>query len=123
MTKVEEYISQLPRSHRENAIMLRNIVLQSSPEIKESFKYSCPFYDCKKNLCYFYLSKDRLILGFVQGEKLSLSNSLLVGKQKHVRHVFIEKIDENFENKLRYLLQEAILLNEELYRTNKNQWN
>ena len=122
MTKVEEYILELPNSLKEIAKHLRSIILQSHPAIKESFKYKCPFYDYKKNLCYFYQKGDNLILGFVQGYKLAQNNPVLVGDQKQVRHIIINKIKDDLESEIRYVLQEAILLNDELFKHNKKQW-
>lgn len=122
MSKVDDYILELPKTTQEIAIHLRNIILQCHPAIKESFKYNCPFYDYKKNICYFYFKNDSIILGLVQGVKLAQNNPILVGNQKQIRHIVIIKMDDELENEIRFVLQEAILLNDELFKTNKSQW-
>lgn len=118
MSKVDEYILELPKSIKEIVIHARNIILKSHPSIKESFKYKCPFYDYKKNLCYIYTKNNTVIIGFVQGKILAKKIPSLKGAQKQIRHYIITEMNSVLENELKFILQEAISLNDDLFREN-----
>jgi len=122
MTKVDEYILELPKSKQEIVNYAREMILKSHPAVKESFKYKCPFYDYKKNLCYITVSKSNVIIGFVQGKTLAKTNPFLIGEQQQVRHFVINELTTEINERLLYTLQEAILLNDKLFKSSKKQW-
>ena len=122
MLSVDLFISNLVPWQSEVVTYLRNTITQSSPGIIESLKYGCPYYEYKKHLCYINPRKEDIVLGFVQGKKLAETNPILVGEQKQVRHIVIKKITPELDQQIRYILQEAILLNDELYKKSKLKW-
>jgi len=122
MTKVDEFILDLPIWQQEIVEHLRVLILQTAPGVVETLKFKIPYYEYKKHLCYINPKKDNVILGMVHGKILAENNPILVGNQKQVRHVTIHKINEEIDTQLRFLLQEAILLNDELFKVNKNKW-
>lgn len=62
--KVEDYIADLPHWMQAQFFVVREIILQSNPNIKEGMKFNIPFYTLNGLLFYFSLYKKKeFILG------------------------------------------------------------
>ena len=122
MNKVDDFILNLPLWQQEIVEYLRVIILQSSLGVSETLKYKIPYYEYKKHLCYINPRKKEVVLGFIQGKLLSETCPFLSGDQKYVRHIVIKEITKELDGQIRFTLQEAILLNDELYKLNKKKW-
>ena len=122
MDKIDAFIIDLPLWQQEIVECLRVFILQTVPGIKETYKYKVPYYEYKKHLCYINPKKNEVILGLVQGKILAETNPHLSGNQKQVRHIIIEKMTLELEEIIRYTLQEVVILNDELFKVNKQKW-
>lgn len=59
--QVKKYLESLPSPQKEMCKKLRKIILDTVPDIEESFKNGVPWYECKYYLVAF---KDHVNVGF-----------------------------------------------------------
>lgn len=100
--KVKTYLDQLPSPQREICNKVRDIIINTFPDIEETFKNGVPWYEGR-----FYIVglKDHVNIGFsVQGLSLDEMN-LFEGKGKFMRHIKIHSLDEVNEGKIASLLK------------------
>ena len=112
--KVEDYAADLPQWMQEQLFFVREIILQSNPDIKEGMKFNIPFYTLNGLLFYFSLYKKKeFVLGICNGAKLQNKHQKLCAdaKQKYIRHwVLLESSEPDYELLAEYI-EEAINLN------------
>lgn len=111
---VDEFILGLPNDIQEITVALRKIILNSSPELIEEFKWSMPNYSYNGLVCYLQTSKKHVNLGFHKGNELQSkdTNKLLQGTGKTMRHIRIKKLDEIQSEIFSSLIKEAVALNQ-----------
>lgn len=111
---LEAWFEQLPEEWRPQAQRLRELLLESSPLMRESWKYSTPFYDHRRWMCYLSLQKKGLVLGFIQGKLLGDPDGLFAPTDHAlIRHYMPGPAPARLpEGALRRLLQEAIAVND-----------
>lgn len=68
--RVAGWFEILPGGLSEVANIIRDLLLEASPLIKEKWKYHLPFYSHRRWMCYLSLQKHRFVLGFVAGAHL-----------------------------------------------------
>lgn len=100
--KVKAYLENLPSPQREICEKLRNIILNSFPTLKESFKNGVPWYECKYYIVGF---KDHVNIGFSVKGLTEEEMNLFEGKGKYMRHIKIYSVDEIDEKKIVKLLK------------------
>ncbi len=119
MNAIESYIINLPKPHAKLMFELREIILHSLPKCEEKISFKTPFFYYLKWLCYLYVpakQKDIVALGFCQGAQLSNEHGLLTGEGKLVRLIEFD-IHKTYDmNLVRETIQEAVLLQEILYK-------
>ena|SRR5690554_1564701 len=97
--QVTEYIENAPEEQKEIMQMVREIILQSVPGVKEEFKWSRPIFKLSKDFSYFKCNKNDVTIGFTKDiEKLNDPNKILKGTRKTMRHIKLKKstdIDRN----------------------------
>jgi len=120
MEKVEKFIAKEKGHKRLICEELRRLILENIPNVKEEIKWNCPFYSYKGILCFINPRKDCVDLGFYQGHLLSNENGILDTDGKTVRHIKYVTIDDIDEYKLLEVINEAVLINEELQKKQKN---
>jgi hypothetical protein len=116
VSAVDVWFEKLPDEWRPAANMLRDMLLEASPQMKEEWKYKLPFYSHRRWMCYLSLQKQGLVLGFVEGVRLVDPDRLFASTaHKQIRH-YKPPMDPSSvpANTLRGLIQEAIAWNEEL---------
>ena len=113
--EVDQYVAKLPENIQAITEKLREIILQTSTELIEEYKWAMPNYSYKGLVCYLQSSKKHVNLGFHRGNELleKESNDLLQGSGKAMRHIKITKIEEIKPEQFKLLVLEAIRLNEE----------
>jgi hypothetical protein len=125
MNDVSDFIAEKELPVRKILNYLRNLILQAAPKIIEKFSYQIPFYDYYGMLCYINVHKNGVDLGFCAGYLLSDEHNILEARnRKQVKTVTFQSVEEVIakEETLRYILQEALLINEEKNKTrNKKQ--
>ena len=112
--RVEEYIADLPLWMQEQLFVVREIILQSHPDIKEAIKFNIPFYSLNGLLFYISRYKNKeFVLGICNGAKLPDSHQKLKAdaKQKFIRHwTLIENQEPDYKIMAKYI-ESAIQLN------------
>ena len=100
--KVKNYLKSLPSPQQEICKKIRKIILDTIPNIKESFKNGVPWYEGKFYLVGF---KDHVNIGFsVEGlDEQEMKN--FEGKGRYLRHIKIHSIDDVDEEKIVKLLE------------------
>lgn len=96
LKEVDQYIASLPEDIKEITETLRNIILDTSPELQEEYKWSMPNYSYHGLACYLQASKKHVNLGFQKGIQLQEldKHSLLNGTGKTMRHIRVKKLEE-----------------------------
>ena len=82
MSPVDNYILKQYEDKKNILLFLRQIILETIPEIQEKFKYSIPFYYLNgKPFCYFNIPKSKketyVDLCFIKGFELSNQQNIL----------------------------------------------
>ncbi len=112
---LDDLFEFLPEDELKLVKVLRSLVYECLPEIKEKLSYNVPFFKLKRNICFIWPGSvpwggkfEGVQFGFTQGHLLSHDGYLDAGKRKYVRTKTFKNASEiNFE-KLRALLFEAI---------------
>ena len=100
--KVKSYLDNLPSPQKEICKKVRKIILNTFPDLGETFNNGVPWYECK-----YYIAglKDHVNIGFsVEGlnqEEIKLFD----GKGKYMPHIKIYSLDEIDEKKIVKLLK------------------
>lgn len=94
--KVESYLEKLPSPQKEICGRVREIILKTFPELKESFKNGVPWYD----KYYIVGLKDHVNIGFCIKGLTKKELGLFEGKGKLMRHVKIYSLDDIDENEI-----------------------
>lgn len=112
--EVDQFILDLPKDIQNITVALRKIILNSSPELKEEFKWSMPNYSYNGLVCYLQTAKKHVNLGFHKGNVLQDKdvNKLLQGTGIALRYIKIKKMEEVQSKAFTLLIQEAVRLNE-----------
>ncbi|MFJ7827749.1 DUF1801 domain-containing protein [Psychrobacillus sp. NPDC096623] len=112
--EVDQFILGLPEDIQSISNALREIILDTSPDLVEEYKWSMPNYSYKGLVCYLQTAKKHVNLGFQKGKELVGTdiNNLLQGSGKSMRHIKITKLEEIQAEVFRSLIQAAITLNE-----------
>ncbi|MET3696725.1 hypothetical protein SAMN05877753_10330 [Bacillus oleivorans] len=112
--EVDRYILGLQEDIQEITVALRKIILQTSPNLIEEFKWSMPNYSYNGLVCYLQAAKKHVNLGFHKGYELEVkdTNNLLQGQGKALRYFRIKKMEEIQPDIFTDLIKEAMALNE-----------
>ncbi len=90
-TQVETYIEKLPSPQREICMQVRQIILDTMPQLQESFKNGVPWYE---DLFYIVGLKNHVNVGFAIKNLSSEELALFEGRGKLMRHVKIASIND-----------------------------
>jgi hypothetical protein len=110
-TTVDEYIAGLEGWQAEVGSRLRSIVLQATPEAKESFKWAQPVYEINGPFCYFKAFKASLNFGFWRGVELDDPKGLLQGSGDKMRHVKLTGAEDIDQEAFTDYVRQAVQLN------------
>ncbi|MBL7941858.1 MAG: DUF1801 domain-containing protein [Flavobacteriales bacterium] len=107
--EVEAYYYGLPEKQRNIALILRNLILESSPAIEEKLRYKIPFYDYF-GMCFFINVRKNIVeIGFAHGHALQDEDQLLCSDHlKQVRHYRVESTEDIQPQPLQALIQQAL---------------
>jgi hypothetical protein len=112
--EVDQYILELPDEIQNITVALRKLILDSSAELNEEYKWSMPNYSYNGLVCYLQTAKKHVNLGFHKGNELQETDTdnLLQGTGKTMRHIRIKKLEDIKPETFTTLIQAAIALNE-----------
>lgn len=117
--RIEDWFLDLPEVWQPVAKAIRELVMDSSPRMIEEWKYKTPFYSHRRWMCYLSLQGQKMVLGFVQGTKMADPCGVLAHTDhRSIRHFLPSPDPKRLPiDALRGLIQEAIAINEEIYRS------
>ena len=101
-SKVEEYIEKQNSPQKKICQKLREIILNTFPDIKEEMKYGVPYYG---NKYYIVALKTHVNLGFSIKDLTEKEISLLEGSGKTVRHLKVNSLEDIDEYEILKLLK------------------
>ena len=133
---VEEAILLLPKPEQVIVKKLRALILECLPKASEEPKYGfgVPFYTRNRMICFIWpssiywglkrteeIKKTKLVtLGFCQGNRMSNEDGVLKAEgRKQVYCMYINSLAEIDEEKIRAMLYEAELIDEDFGRKKK----
>lgn len=106
MNKVDEYIEKQKSPQKEICKNLRNIILETYPNILEEMKYGVPYYG---NKYYIVALKTYVNLGFTIKGLTKEEIDLLEDTGKTTRHIkieFLEEVDKEYIKNLLKMVME-----------------
>ena len=100
--KVKTYLENLPSPQKEICKKVRKIILDTFPNLEESFKNGVPWYECKY---YIVGLKDHVNIGFSVEGLTEEEMKLFQGKGKYMRHIKIYTVNDIDKKKIVKLLK------------------
>ena len=121
MTDIEDFIYNHEGVQREIMLFIHEILIDF-PEITSKLSYKLPFYYRKSWICYLNpLKNGKVELAFPRGNELSNAQNLLVSKnRKQVKGIELESVKDIPRNVLLEIIQEAVILDETIPYSFKN---
>lgn len=133
---IDEMIETLPRDERIVVKKLRTLVIECIPNATEKTYYDwrIPFYTRNRLICFIWPpslsweagSKDKkrkdkgVSLGFNQGHLMSNEDGILLSEgRKQVYAMYFKKLDDIDEARVRALLFEAAMIDEQFSKRRK----
>lgn len=115
-----DFLEFLPVNERKMVIILRDLVYEQIPDIKEKFSYNVPYFKKKSNICFIWPSSimwgnkktyDGVRFGFTKGYLINDKISYLdKGTRKFVYWKDFTKITQNDLKILSKYLKEAVII-------------
>ncbi|MFW9818242.1 MAG: DUF1801 domain-containing protein [Candidatus Thorarchaeota archaeon] len=100
--KVNDYIEKQKSPHKQICRKLREIILNTFPDVIEEMKYGVPYYG---NKYYIVALKTHVNLGFSITGLTKEEIALFEGSGKTTRHIKIKSLDEIDEKEVTKLLK------------------
>ena len=111
--KVTEYIASLPSPQKEICQSLRELILETFPQMTEEFKWNYPayYYDGKR-ICLVSGFKEHVTLELFYGAHLQDTRGRITGVGKNTRHLKLRSLDDVDPNYLTDLMRQSIELSQ-----------
>ena len=115
MNPIEQYILNQKEPLQSIMLYLRQVIMETLPEVEEKYKYKIPFYYYNnKPLCYLNILKNTnyVDFAFVNGSRLSNKHKLLKAgnNRKMVKSIACSSLENINVTTLKEILLEAISL-------------
>ena len=117
---LDDLYAYLPAHELQMVKALRALVYECIPEVKEKLSWNVPYFRVRRNICYIWPGSvpwggtfEGVQFGFVKGYLLADAAYLEAGKRKYVRTKTYKALRDIDFDKLRELLFEALILDEE----------
>jgi hypothetical protein len=129
---IDEFFEFIPEHEKKIVEVLRSLILNNIPKVQEKLSYNVPYYKIHSTICFLWPSS--ILWGKKQtytGVRLGFNNAHLLqdefhilnlGDRKQVAYKDIQDISELTQEELDIIktyLQEAVLIDEELYKEKK----
>jgi hypothetical protein len=111
---VDRHIIELAPEYSLIFDVLRDYIERKIPDVKETYKYRCPFYEHKGMLCYinFERKTKTVVLSFVEGFLLKDKYQLLSKDTSQVKKLYFSNAEAIDVKKLDYYMDQAIVINQ-----------
>lgn len=107
---IEQKIKHHGDIYGETLRLVKDLVMNAHPGIRLVKKYTLPFFQLKKDICYLDIQKGKPILGIVQGIHIDSIRELLDFKgRKFVGHYSLLDLNEVRLNDLQFIIDEIII--------------
>lgn len=115
MNAVEAYITDYPKPRIQQLLHeIHQLFLQTIPQVEYSIKWGIPYYHYIKALCYVYPKGEQLYIGFDKGYLMTSDYSILKTEgRKRIKVVYINQVEDLYQDEFMTILQEALVLNEQ----------
>lgn len=122
---VDDFLDYLPEHERPIVDLLRELILDCIPDVKEKLSYNVPFYKRHSNICFIWPAsvpwgkhrQEGVRLGFTKGYLMNDDlNYLDKGERKQVYMKDFTKLEEIDIDLLKAYIFEAILVDETINR-------
>ncbi|MBO3699868.1 DUF1801 domain-containing protein [Roseivirga sp. E12] len=118
---LDDLYAFLPEDELNVVKLLRGLVYECIPEVKEKLSYNVPFFRGRKTICFIWPGSvpwggtfEGVQFGFVRGHLMLNEDGFLdAGKRKYVRTKTFYSVQEIDFEKLRSLLYEAAIIDAE----------
>ena len=108
---VDEYVESLEGWQQEVVKTLRDLILKTVPDAKESFKWSQPVYEVNGPFCHIKAFSKHVNFGFWRGGELDDPLGLLQGMGDKMRHVGLTGVKDIRKKAFQDFLRAAADLN------------
>jgi uncharacterized protein YdhG (YjbR/CyaY superfamily) len=112
MNEVDTYINALAETRKSSLQQLRQIILETIPDVEESIQYKMPYYTYNGMLCAFASQKNYMSFYLLDGEIVEKYRYLLEGLSVGKGCIRFKDISQLPESTIRSMLREAALANE-----------
>ena len=111
---LDQWLEGCSQEHREIAQAIRELVLETDPELTESIKWGNPCYEKKSGRVVYIASMvDRYVtLGLWNGANLTDPKGLIEGTGAKMRHVKVRSLEEIDREQFAAWIRETVKLNE-----------
>ena len=118
---VNEFLEYLPEDELKIVEVLRSLVFECIPDVKEKLAYNVPFYYRHSRICFIWpgsvpwgkTTRKGVEFGFCKGHLLSDPSYLVAGDKKEVYTRTFYSTGEIDSQILRQLLYEAVIVDKE----------
>jgi hypothetical protein len=107
MKTVDDFMTSVGVSLKPAVIKIREIILNSSKDLKEGIKWRSPVFYINENICGINIHKNHINLQFFHGAQFDTEN-ILEGSGTGMRHLKIVKIQDVDEKVISSLMKKAI---------------
>lgn len=115
---VEDFIADLPEHERPIVGSLRQLILDTLPDVREKLSYGVPYFYLRSRVCFLWPASaplagkyEGVMLGFCKGHLLSNEQGLLdMGARKEVATVIFKNVKGIQLETVREILLEAAMV-------------
>ena len=107
---VDSWMGEQDPSIRQIAQAVRNLILSTAPDLRESVKWSNPVYEKRGKVAYVSATDAYVTLGFFKGAAISDPRGSIDGTGKDMRHVKIRSLEDMDMDQLSAFVAEAVEL-------------
>lgn len=128
-SSIDDFLEYLPEEEFSIVQFLQRLIRESLPDCKAKLSYNVPFYSRHRRICFIWPSaipwggiEKGVALGFCRANEMVLEDDFLsFGKKKVVATVTFQSVKEIPIEKVRQLLFEASIIDEQFAKSKNPQ--
>jgi hypothetical protein len=115
MLRIDDYILNLPEEKKQIYLVLREIIHETCPEVKERIAYGLPFFYLKKPFCYLHQHRGGVDLSFTKGYLFAEYKQALEKRDRsRIRSLHYKHVSDIDPSLLSKILQEGAIVDSRL---------